>query len=122
MIIEENASLRSMIRSVLELGHAEVAEARNAAQALGLYGSVRPDWVIVDMDVSGSDGLTVTERLKRLHPEAKVMLVTDLDSLTLRRKARQAGVEGILVKETFFSDLQRTNFMLLENVRKDMAG
>jgi hypothetical protein len=47
------------------------------------------------------------------------MLVTDLDSLTLRRKARQAGVEGILVKETLFADLQRTNFMLLGNLRKD---
>ncbi len=122
MIIEENASLRSMIRSVLELGHVEIAEAGSAAQALGLYGSYRPDWVLVDVDDPGSDGLVVTEQLKKLHPEVKVMLVTDLDSLTLRNRARQAGAGGILVKENLFRDLERSHFQLLENVRKDLKG
>ena len=122
MIIEENASLRSMIRSVLELGHAEILEAGNASQAIGMLGSSHPDWVIVDMTASEGDGLAVTERLKKFHPQTKVMLVADADSLALRQKARQFGIGGILVKETLFQDLARTNFQLHENVRKDVKG
>ena len=122
MIIEENPSLRSMIRSVLELGHADVAEAGTEAQALGMYASYHPDWVLVDLDDSGTDALEVTRRLKRVHPDAKVMFVTDLDSLTLRHKARQLGVGGILVKENIFRDLQRSNFQLFENVKRDLKG
>jgi len=122
MIVEDNPSLRSMIRSVLELGHADVAETTTASQAFRLYGTYRPDWVLVDMSVSGSDGIELTERLMRIHPDANVMIVTDVDSLTLRRKARRAGVGGILVKENLFRDLQRTDFQLLANVRLDLKS
>ncbi len=122
MIVEENASLRSMIRSLLELGHADVAETSDSSQTLGLYTSYRPDWVLIDLSCKDGDGIELSKRLRKLHPEARVMLVTDLDSLTLRQQAREAGIGGILVKENLFRDLQRSNFELHENVRMDLKG
>lgn len=118
MIVEENPSLRSMIRSILELGSSEVTEAPEAASVLTSYDLYRPDWVLIDMTLKGSDGLEATARLKRVHPEANVMLVTDLDSLTLRKKARALGVGGILVKDRLFDELERLNFVPTENMRR----
>jgi CheY-like chemotaxis protein len=120
MIVEDNPSLRSMIRSLLELGNAEVSEARDGATVLQAYSSYRPDWVLIDMTLKGSDGLEATSRLKTAFPQANVMLVTDLDSLTLRKKARALGVGGILVKDKLFDELERLNFVPTENMRKEI--
>ena len=118
LIVEEHPSLRHLIRSILELGHAEVEEASDGPTAVSAYASYRPDWVLMDLSLRGMDGLDATRLLKRAHPEAKVMIVTDQDSLTLRRKAREAGAGGILTKDRLFQELSRTDFVPAMPVRK----
>ncbi|HAV24067.1 MAG: hypothetical protein A2X67_15015 [Ignavibacteria bacterium GWA2_55_11] len=111
LVVDTNPSLRGMIKSILALGHADVAEAGDGKTALQLYSTYKPDWVLMDLSLKGMDGLDVTRQLKKVHPEAKIVLVTDQDSLTLRRKAREAGAGGVMLKENLFQELARTQFL-----------
>jgi len=111
LVVDTNPSLRGMIKSILALGHADVAEAGDGKTALQLYSTYKPDWVLMDLSLKGMDGLDVTRQLKKVHPEAKIVLVTDQDSLTLRRKAREAGAGGGMLKENLFQELARTQFL-----------
>ncbi len=111
LLVEQNPTLRGLLRSILELGHAEIAEASDATAALRAFSEYRPDWVLVDLTLREMDGFDATRLLKSSHPEAKVMLVADQDSLALRKKARAAGAGGILVKEDLYRDLRRTQFL-----------
>lgn len=111
LIVEQNPTLRGLLRSILELGHAEIAEASDASAALRAFSEYQPDWVLMDLSLREMDGFDATRLIKRTHPEANVMLVADQDSLTLRRKAREAGAGGVLVKEDLYRDLRRTEFL-----------
>ena len=111
LIVEQNPTLRGLLRSILELGKADIAEATDAAAALRAFSDYHPDWVLMDMSLREMDGLAATRLITEAHPEARVMIVADQDSLTLRKKAREAGAGGIIVKENLFNDLSRTDFL-----------
>ncbi len=111
LLVEQNPTLRGLLRSILELGHAEIAEATDASAALRAFSDYRPDWVLMDMSLREMDGFDATRLIKQAHPDAKVMLMADQDSLTLRKKAREAGAGGILVKEDLYRDLRRSEFL-----------
>ncbi len=111
LIVEQNPTLRGLLRSILELGHAEIAEASDPTAALRAFSEYRPDWVLMDMTLREMDGFDATRLIKQSHPDAKVMLVADQDSLMLRKMAREAGAGGILVKEDLYRDLRRSEFL-----------
>lgn len=114
LLVEQNPTLRGLLRSILELGHADIAEASDAAAALRAFSDYHPDWVLMDMTLREMDGLDATRLIKQAHPEARVMIVADQDSLALRKKARDAGAGGIIVKENLYRDLRRSDFLPAE--------
>jgi DNA-binding NarL/FixJ family response regulator len=111
LLVEQNPTLRGLLRSILELGKADIAEASDAASALRAFSDYHPDWVLMDMSLREMDGLDATRLITKAHPEARVMIVADQDSLALRKKAREAGAGGIIVKENLYNDLRRTDFL-----------
>lgn len=111
LLVEQNPTLRGLLRSILELGKADIAEASDAASALRAFTDYHPDWVLMDMSLREMDGLDATRLITRAHPDARVMIVADQDSLALRKKAREAGAGGIIVKENLYNELRRTDFL-----------
>ncbi len=76
-----------------------VAEAADGAQALRMLDSFAADVVLMDVRMSGMDGLTATEQLTRSGSTAKVVILTtfDLDEYVMR--AIKAGASGFLLKD-----------------------
>lgn len=58
------------------------------------------DLVIMDIVMrDGSDGLQAAEKLKREHPETKIVIVTSMPEVSYLERARAAGVESFWYKE-----------------------
>jgi CheY-like chemotaxis protein len=79
-----------------------VREAANGDDALASLRAVRPDAVVTDLWMPGSDGLGLIHALKQGFPDIAVVAMTggsprDSQELSLA-KAREAGVALILVK------------------------
>jgi DNA-binding NarL/FixJ family response regulator len=73
-----------------------VGEAANGEMALRLVEELRPDVVIMDVEMPGLDGLTATEQIKRRWPEVRVVVLTLYPGH--RARARAAGADAFLLK------------------------
>ena len=60
LIVDDNADVRRVIRRVIADLASEIHECANGAEGLFLFGSHRPDWVLMDIQMPGGDGLDVT--------------------------------------------------------------
>ncbi len=99
LIVEDNAAMRRLIRSLIgDLADA-VHECEDGAQALDAYQRHRPDWVLMDIKMPGLDGITASGQIALADPAAKIIIVTDYDDERLRAAARNAGAREYLSKE-----------------------
>jgi DNA-binding NarL/FixJ family response regulator len=99
LIVEDNAGVRLLIKSIAESMSDEICECSDGADALATYQLNRPDVVLMDIQMGDVDGIVATQRILAADPKAKVVMVTDYDQQDLREAASQAGACGYIVKE-----------------------
>ena len=75
-----------------------VAEARNAAQALALYRTHRPDVVTMDYMMPDQNGVEATRAIIAAFPEAQIIMLSGYDGEEDIHRAVEAGVRGYLTK------------------------
>jgi CheY-like chemotaxis protein len=107
LIVEDNAGVRRVIRSLVSSVAGEICECADAAEALALYNLQRPDFVLMDIQMEGMDGITSTRQIKATDPTARVIIVTDYDQPDLREAAAQAGACGYVLKENLLELVRR---------------
>ena len=98
LIVEDFAPMRRLLAGLLLEQSAEVFECADGAAALTAYAAHRPDWVLMDIELPGLDGISATRQLKAAWPSANVLIVTGYDEAELRRAAREAGACGYVLK------------------------
>jgi two-component system invasion response regulator UvrY len=100
LIVDDHPLVRMGIRSLLEdmSDMSVVAEAESGEEALTLVKSHKPDVVLLDIKMPGIDGWEVTRRLKKSHPNVKVIAVTAIASNPLPSRILQLGAMGYLTK------------------------
>jgi DNA-binding NarL/FixJ family response regulator len=82
-----------------------VGEASDAQSALAQVAALRPDIVLMDIDLPGEDGISTTRRLKSEFPEVTVVMLTVHDATDKLLEAIKAGAQGYLVKNIRSSEL-----------------
>ena len=60
---------------------------------------MKPDWVLMDIKMAPMDGITATNKIRNLYPDANIIIVTDYDDANLKNEARAAGAVGYVLKE-----------------------
>lgn len=98
LLVEDNASMRALIRSLVEGCSGTVYECADGESALGLYDRLHPDWVLMDVHMAGIDGLAATRALRQADPAARVVIVTEYDDPRSRQAALDAGACGFVGK------------------------
>ena len=105
LIVDDSQPVRELIKMTLA-GVAEiVGECTDGSEALAAYEKLRPDWILMDIDMKDLDGISATRQITAAHPEAKIMIVTDYNDDELRRAARAAGAVDYVVKEDLLNIL-----------------
>jgi CheY-like chemotaxis protein len=99
MIVDDNAEMRTLIRSLLSGVAQAFAECATGAEAVARFAAERPDWTLMDIAMPDMDGLSATRRIKAQFPEARILVITQHHSFKLRDSAREAGATGFLEKE-----------------------
>lgn len=117
LLVDDHALIREGLASLLAYqdDFAVVGEAEDAEDALAQAQALRPDIVLMDVELPGEDGIAATRRLKAELPELTVVMLTvHDDSLTLF-EAIKAGAQGYLVKNVRSREL-------LEQLRAAASG
>jgi response regulator NasT len=98
LICEDEAVTALHLRRVLtDLGYAVVGEAGDGAEAVQLAGRLRPDVILMDVNMPRLDGIEAARRIMAEHPTAILMLTAYSDPELVKR-ALEAGASGYLVK------------------------
>ena len=102
LIVEDNKAMRELIKSMLEDVAEFIGECADGAEALAAYSLHRPDWVLMDIKMSGLDGIAATREIKTAFPEARIMIVSDYTDPDIRAAASSAGACEYVNKEALF--------------------
>jgi len=106
LIVDDQPPFREAARMVVEMtdGFTVAGEAVNGEEAVELVGTLRPDLVVMDVQMPGIDGLEATRRIMRLDGPPRVLVMSTHESTSYEAPALAAGAIGFLPKSMFGMD------------------
>ncbi|MBA3747695.1 MAG: response regulator transcription factor [Solirubrobacterales bacterium] len=109
MVVDDHDLFRSGLRRLLESepGLELVADARRGDEAVQLAGGLRPDVVVMDVNMPGMSGIEATRALLVVSPQTKVLMLTISDADDEVLDAVLAGASGYLLKDATLPDIIR---------------
>lgn len=106
-IVEDNSGLRHSLQRVLN--HAPgmkcVGAWADGQSALKQLPTLKPDVVLMDINLPGMSGIECTGQLKLLLPETLVLMVTSYEDTDSIFKALKAGASGYLLKRALLDEI-----------------
>ncbi len=99
-------ALRAMCSLVARLPNLSlVASATNGRDALAAARSLRPDLVLLDLEMPVMDGIEATSCLSRECPATRVVIVTIHDTPEMRKLCHDRGACGFIAKDALAHEL-----------------
>jgi two-component system vancomycin resistance associated response regulator VraR len=113
IVVEDQAMPRQLFKMMLEENQRyELLYALESASVVSMYcDRYAVDLVIMDVVMmDGSNGLEAAERIKKSHPEVKIIIVTSMPEISYIDRAKKIGVESFWYKENW-SDIDLLTVM-----------
>lgn len=127
LVIEDNEANQMLTRAVLELDGHEVRVASSAAEAAELIREHAPELILMDLQLPGQDGLSLTKQLKG-DPATSSIPIIALTAHAMagdRERALEAGCGGYVSKpidtRTFGSQVRELLAGFRESAREEGA-
>lgn len=102
LVVDDNELIRTGLVTVLTSDPEVevVGEAASGPEAVRMVRSLRPDLVLMDVEMPGGDGITATRQVAALPDRPRVLILTmfDLDEYVV--EGLRAGASGFLIKTT----------------------
>uniref|UniRef100_A0A7C3YBQ0 Response regulator n=1 Tax=Geoglobus ahangari TaxID=113653 RepID=A0A7C3YBQ0_9EURY len=99
LIVDDAAFMRKLLKNILFSGGFDIAgEAENGKQAVELYKKLRPDIVTMDIIMPEMNGIEALKEIKKIDPNAKVVMCTAVGQEQMVKTAIKFGAKGYIVK------------------------
>ncbi|MFA6541580.1 MAG: response regulator transcription factor [Bacteroidota bacterium] len=114
MIVDDNERMREVIKDSLSTIPCSIIECSNGKEAVDGYDRLLPDCVLMDVMMKPMSGITALTEIKKYHPEAKVIMVTNSVEDEVSVASFKAGATAFLHKESLslLSDLIKNNILI----------
>lgn len=101
VIVDDHPLVREGIRQALSVpGFEVVAEAGTGDEGVALATAHGPDVVIMDINLPGPSGIEAAERLRKVVPEARILMLSVHDHPEYLLESVRAGAHGYLRKDS----------------------
>ncbi|EXF92654.1 LuxR family transcriptional regulator [Pseudomonas fluorescens HK44] len=119
LLVDDHSLIRAGVRAlVLDIpGYAVIGEANDGAQLLEMVERLSPDIILLDISMKETGGLEALKRLKAVHPQSKVLILSMHTDPTLIMQALESGAHGYLLKDTTATELEHALEALRNNER-----
>jgi DNA-binding NarL/FixJ family response regulator len=107
LLAEDHPLFRQDVRTLLE-AHPDLqilGEASSGREAMVLAERLRPDIIVLDLVLPGFGGLEVLNRLRRLLPNTRIVILSMHAEEVYVRNALYHGISGYILKEDTFTHL-----------------
>lgn len=107
LIVDDNADFRRRLKEFLasEPDIEVVGEAADGQDAILKARELKPDVVLMDVRMPGTNGLDATRQLKDEMPEVKVIMLSRFDLQEYREAAKASGASGYVIKKSLIEEL-----------------
>ena len=107
LLVDDHTLLRQGLASLLGMAAdmLVVGEAADGEQAVTQWQALRPDVVLMDIRMSGVDGLSAAERIVGMDSKAAIVILSTYDGEDDIYRAVRAGVRGYLLKDVQADEL-----------------
>lgn len=109
LLVDDHPVVREGLRSCLgaQPGLAIVGEAASGEEALRLAARVRPDLVLLDINLPGINGLETAARLRAVAPAAKVLILSVQENRGYAAEVARCGARGYVLKDAAPAELMQ---------------
>jgi DNA-binding NarL/FixJ family response regulator len=100
LVVDDHPIVREGLVAILEAQQDfnVIAEGNDGAEAIALYDRLKPDVVLIDLQMPNVDGVQAIQQIREGDPEAKIVVLTAYDTDERILQAVQAGARGYLLK------------------------
>ena len=109
LLVDDHAVLRQGLRTMVT-GYQQltvIGEANDGLEAIDLASQLKPDVIIMDVNMPRLDGIEATRRIKKIHPDMAIVGLSLHQEPDVEKKMREAGAIAYLTKESAVEDLCR---------------
>ena len=106
MLVEDEEGFRRSLAELLRSRFPSMVldEAANGSEAMEKLKNFLPQLIFMDIKLPGQNGLEITKRIKALHPDINVIILTSYDFPEYREAARECGADCFLSKGSSTAD------------------
>ena len=76
LVVDDEESIRNLMRMTLELDGYEVSTAADGPTALDIFEKENPEVVLLDVRLPGMSGIEILDRIKAINQDAEVIIIT----------------------------------------------
>lgn len=100
LIVDDDKTMRLLMRECLERDGFRVEEAVNGHQAVGMFMRMQPDIVLLDVVMPQMDGIATCSELRNFlgGENIPILMVTGLENVELIKRAYEAGATDFITK------------------------
>ena len=109
LYVEDNPDNRLLVRRILFAEGYSLVEAKDADEAIGVLNKSRPDLILMDINMPGVDGYTLTTKIKSMPGFERVPIIAITANVMRgdRERTLQAGCDGYIQKPLDIDQLTR---------------
>ncbi len=107
LIVDDHAMVRQGLGMALDLqpDFAVVGEAGRGDDGVALAQRLQPDVILLDLNMPDMDGIEVMQRVRRLSPRSRVLILSGIHADARVYATVEAGVDGYIVKDATTAEL-----------------
>ena len=107
LLVDDHGMVRQGLRLALQLqpGFQIIGEAENGLAAIALAQELRPDLILLDLNMPDMNGIEVTQKVRVVSPESRVLILSGIQADSRVLATVEAGVDGYIVKDASTAEL-----------------
>lgn len=114
LVVDDQDSMRTLLRDMLEvIGH-DVALAEGGEQALAFLGQSAFDLVLSDLNMPGMDGTALLRAIKSTYPGLPVVIITGYGTFHTEKRVMKEGADGYISKPCTLAKIEKTLSSVLD--------
>ena len=101
LIVDDNAKFIKSVKNVLsyEQDIEVIGRAKDGREALSMAQALQPEIILMDVRMPGMGGIEATQRINRIMPKTKIIILTLYDMDEYRDAATKVGAAGYVLKK-----------------------
>ncbi len=107
IVVDDTDESREMILRMLQFDASieVVGKARTGLEAIEVAQKLKPDVIVMDINMPDMDGITATEQIRRKNPFIQIVILSVQNDANYMRKAMLAGARDFLTKPPMIDEL-----------------